>query len=184
MNNAGRATSSRRSASRIHPGMRHGAAVLLPAAAVVELQEAHAINIALTSDFGLKTKTRDEHRGRLRKMADWCMREYEVRTAPMIHALTDKEQQDCRKHFHKCTHDFNCKLIQPEYILAYLTMVKVSEDGVTCLYSHIRKPHDAMLFGAMEQGEVLSRKYHVEIEKFLISFRKKHVVAKRPNTTD
>jgi hypothetical protein len=112
----------------------------------------------LTSDFGLKKNTRDEHRGRLRKMVDWCMREYGVKTAPMIHVLTNKEKQDRKKHFHKCMHDFNYEFVQPEYVLAYFTTIKVSEDGVARSFSHMRKHHDAVLFGAMEQGEVLSAK--------------------------
>jgi hypothetical protein len=56
MNNAGTATSSRRSAGRIHHEMRHGASVPLPTPAVVELREEHAISIELTSNFGLKKK--------------------------------------------------------------------------------------------------------------------------------
>ena len=72
---------------------------------------------------------------------------------------------DKSKHFHKQQRDFIYSVLDPSAIMAFLSTVRkenVNGTGKTRSYSHIRKFHDAVLFGAREQGAMLTE-YHQEM---------------------
>ena len=48
-----------------------------------------------------------------------------------------------------------------------------------CLFSHLRKFHDSILFGAEQAQSILPQIYYKKIEKFLESYKKETVIAKQ-----
>jgi hypothetical protein len=64
-------------------------------------------------------------------------------------------------------------------ILAFFAMKKSKPNGKTNSFSHIRKYHDAILYGAEKVKVRLPTEYYEEMEKFLNAFKKE--CAQKPN---
>jgi hypothetical protein len=57
-------------------------------------------------------------------------------------------------------------------VLAYMAATKYKLGGILYTRLHMRKVHDAILFGARTVKEVLSTSYYSEMDRFLTSFMK------------
>jgi hypothetical protein len=191
----------RRRSGRIYPGMRVPAAATATVnddnnidsgtatqfsrnLALVQLNQEDEAAIARTMNFSMKEATRNEHRNRLKRMMEWIKERYPTYANEVIREITQAELGDPKKHFYKNTHDFIYDLLDPTVIRAFLTSVQTHPDGKSVSFTHIRKFHDAILFGAVEQGTVLSPTYYITVENFLKSFKKQNVQAKREGLTD
>jgi hypothetical protein len=181
--------SSRIRRGRIHPGQRDDSANNTNSnttdnTADYEILPEHKADIAVTVDHAEKPATRNEHRNRLRRMVDWCITKYPKFAAIGIRKISIEELNDVTKHFHKQEYDFIYERIDPEIIMAFLSTVRKEKDNGTGTektrsYSHIRKFHDAILFGAREQGITLHKDYFTYMEKYLKSFKNESVAARR-----
>ena len=181
--------SSRIRRGRIHPGQRDGSTNntnnnTTDNTADYEILPEHKADIAVTVDHAEKPATRNEHRNRLRRMVDWCIKKYPKFAAIGIRKISTEELNDVTKHFHKQEYDFIYERIDPEIIMAFLSTVRKEKDNdtgseKTRSYSHIRKFHDAILFGAREQGITLHNDYFTYMEKYLKSFKNESVAARR-----
>ena len=85
---------------------------------------------------------------------------------------------------HTNTEDLKYNGINVTLIKAFLSSAKRKSNGKICSFSNIRKFHDSILFGAEQASEVLPQIYHQEIQKFLESFKKESVKAKRQGNVD
>ena len=151
----------------------------------ISIRPEHAEGIAITVDHAEKQKTRNDHRNRLKRMVAWCEQEYDDEKHLFIRDVTQEELNDKSKHFHKQRRDFIYAVLDPGVIMAFLSTVrKENGTGKTRSHSHIRKFHDAVLFGAREQGVTMSDDYYRDIETYLKSFRKESVQAKRSGETE
>jgi hypothetical protein len=65
------------------------------------------------------------------------------------------------------------------FIKAFLGATKRKRKGRICLYLHLGKFHDSILFDAEQTGTILSQVNHIEMEKFLDFYKKETVIAKR-----
>ena len=138
----------------------------------ISIRPEHAEGIAITVDHAEKQKTRNDHRNRLKRMVAWCEQEYDDEKHLFIRDVTQEELNDKSKHFHKQRRDFIYAVLDPGVIMAFLSTVrKENGTGKTRSHSHIRKFHDAVLFGAREQGVTMSDDYYRDIETYLKSFR-------------
>ena len=184
---------------RVHPGQRATSLNRMNTNEVVNeattatttvtfvIKAEHATEIAITVNHAEKVATRNDYRNRLQRMVDWCFRSYPEYAATATHPISDDEKLDTTKHFHKQIIDFNYDSLDPSIIRAFFsTTRKEQEDGSgkTRSFSHVRKFYDAILFGAREQGTVLTQEFHQEIELYLKSFKKETVTAKRLGDTE
>lgn len=69
-------------------------------------------------------------------------------------------------------------------ILAFFATKKTKTNGKTTSFTHIRKYHDAILFGAEKVKERLPTSYFDEMEKFLKGFKKECATAKSAGNLD
>ena len=156
-----------------------------------DIQPNHIQRIADTRKHAIKENTRKDYRTRLRRMIDWSLKEYPPFAASCIREVTEEEKLDVTKNFfNQTTHDFIYNKFNKKnvgVIMAFMTTIQTeNEDGTgkTRSYSHIRKFHDAILWGANEQGTILSREYHQEMRDYLHSFDKLTTLAKRKGNTE
>ena len=192
-------SASLRGQGRVHPGQRakrsNGRntndgvveATTVTQTVAFVMKPEHATEIAVTVNHAEKVATRNDYRNRLQRMVDWCFRLYPEYASTATYKISDDEKIDTTKHFHKQIFDFKYDHLDPDIIRAFFsTTRKEQEDGSgkTRSFSHVRKFYDAILFGAREQGTVLSQEFHQEIELYLKSFKKETVKAKRLGDTE
>ena len=154
-----------------------------------QIQPGHFSRIANTAKHAVKESTRRDYRSRLCRMVDWCVKEYPEFAASHIRPITEEEKNDVTRNYFNQTHDFIYNTLKPGIgiIKAFLTTIQTeNQDGTgkTRSYSHIRKFHDAILFGAGEQRTILQREYHQEMRSYLHSFDKETTLAKRKGNTE
>lgn len=151
---------SRAGSGRIHPGERgdDDDQEDFYDAEPFSLLPEHEAEVTKTLDHSEKPATRKDYRSRLQRMVDWCIKNYPEFAAQAIRPITAEDRDDKSRHYHNQKSDFVYDLLDGKIIEAYLSVVrKKSKDGKTVSYSHIRKFHDAILFGAREQGTVLKK---------------------------
>jgi hypothetical protein len=71
--------------------------------------------------------------------------------------------------------------------MAFLSEVRkenAASTGNTHSFSHIRMLHNSILFGAKQQGTVLTGEYHQLLDVYIKSFQKESIVAKRMGATE
>jgi hypothetical protein len=142
--------------------------------------------VAETEEMAKKRKTMIEHRNRIKHIYEfWIENCPEYAYADDTHTellgiveLTAEETQERRSFHYKNTHDLVYDGINIKYVKAFLGQKKTKENGKTCSFVNIRKYHDAILFGAEKAGVVLTPTYHLEMKKFLLSFKKETKQAK------
>lgn len=142
----------RRQLGRIHAGERDNDGVTDTTSnnnneisQAYEIRPEHIVRIAATADHAVKDATRKDYRNQLCRMIDWCISQY-----PKF----ENDTNDATKHFYNQTQDFIYAKIDPEIIKAFMSTIQTAnEDGTgkTRSFSHVRKFHDAILFGALEQ---------------------------------
>jgi hypothetical protein len=64
-------------------------------------------------------------------------------------------------------------------VKAFMAHKKLKANGNTSSHVQLRKYNDALLWGSQEVKQLLPRGYYKEVEKFLQSFRKETVDAKK-----
>jgi hypothetical protein len=150
-----------------------------------ELLPEHTEAIAVTEDHEVKDATRKDYRSRLQRMVDWCLEKYPDFYEDAVYPITQQERNDASKHYYDQREDFRYDLLDSSIIRSYLSETrKNSSTGKTRSFSHVRKFYDALLFGAREQGVAFPSTFHVDLEKFLKSFKKEGVKARRAGEQD
>ena len=143
-----------------------------------DLDREHEVNIATTIDHSEKDATRKDYRNRLQRMVDWCFTKYNKYAAIVTRPVTEEELNDTTKHFHKQRIDFDYSRLHFKLVLAFLSDARIDRaTGKKRSFVHVRKFHDAVLFGAREQGVAFNKEYHQKLKWFLESFRKECKVA-------
>ena len=119
-----------------------------------DIQDVHNKTIRETEDFYKALKTVKDHCRRLTEMMKWIEIEYPDYYSQVVRELSEEEKQDATR-FYKSTHDFCYRNLNVEVAKAFLSKKKHHPDKVTSdnkpihySYSHIRKYHDAILFGS------------------------------------
>lgn len=89
------------------------------------------------------------------------------------------------KFYHTCDRDIIYEGLRVDMVTAFMAANK-SKPGSDKLYSytHMRKTHDAVLFGASTVRQILSSQYYVEMDSFLRSFKKEAADARSRGNVD
>ena len=138
----------------------------------VQVRAEHVTALNATKKKESADKTRRGHRRRLKKMMYWWMTEYPDYFEVGTRVLTEEEKADPMKLFHTCDRDIIYEGLRVEMVLAYMAATKKKDGDTIYSYTHMRKIHDAILFGARTVKQILSSTYYSEMDSFLASFKK------------
>lgn len=152
--------------------------------ASIEVQEGHQRSVENTEDHEKKDKTRRDHRNRLKAMYEWWKDEYPEYYSVGVKEMTDADLAIPSNFYHKNKHDLIYTGLNPTMVKAFLASKKIKSNGKTASHSHLRKYHDAILWGAKIANQPLPPSYYMDIEKFLDSFKKETAKAKKEGNTD
>ena len=99
--------------------------------------------------------------------------------------LSEEERSD-KTRYHTCTHDLLYRSLNVDVTKEFLAKKKYKENKFTAKgkpvhysYSHIRKYHDAILFGSHRSKVPIPEIYEIEMIRFLDSTKKENTGAKK-----
>jgi hypothetical protein len=151
----------------------------------IEVTEEHRESVRTTLNNDRVEETRRDYRNRIKEICTFLQQKYhDYGDAGGIHELTEEEKMNPDLFYHTNTHDLKYEGMNVKLILAFLAMKKAKPNGKTASFSHIRKYHDAVLYGAESVNERLPIEYFEEMEKFLNAFKKECAKAKSEGNLD
>jgi hypothetical protein len=150
----------------------------------VEVRNEHTSALNDTKLRENAIKTRHEHRLRLKKLIAWWGTEYKDYFAVGTKVLSQQERDDTMMHYHTCDRDIIYEGLRVDMILAYMAGNKHKPNGKLYSHTHMRKMHDAILFGARTVKKSLPSSYYSEMDTFLSSFKKEEAKAKSEGNVD
>ena len=180
-------SSGRRSGGggRIRPGDRDTDDVTQPIAASEELHADDAAAIRETESKSMKNSCRRDYRNRNERFMQWLSTsKYKQYYRDGIRPVAEDETLDESKYYFGKTRDLVYAGFRVDIFKAFLSATKVKkvdEEGNNILKSpeDIRKYGDAIKFGADIAGEMLSKKYYDEMDKYKASYKKEYADAKK-----
>jgi hypothetical protein len=151
----------------------------------IEVTEEHRESVRTTLNNDRGDKTRRNYRNRVKEMCEFLHHNYlDYCGAGGIRELTEEERTNPELFYHNNTHDLKYEGMNVKLILAFMATKKTKTNGKTSSFTHIRKYHDAILFGAEKAKERLPTDYYEEMEKFLNAFKKECAKAKAEGNLD
>jgi hypothetical protein len=175
----------RGSGGRIRPHEREtdNSAIL---GADLEIQAAHSQGVRNTEQRGLNLTTKRNYRNRIKEMYIFFSLNYKEYYNVGVRKLSEAERVNLDgESFHwKNTHDLIYTGINVQMVKAFLAHKKQKANGNTSSHVQLRKYHDAILWGSQQAKQLLPRGYYDAIEKFLTSYRKETVDAKKEGKLD
>ena len=151
----------------------------------VEILEEHRNAMNATKKKETEVQTKNGHRNRLKAYIEWLRVNYPTYYTNGTRALSDEERKDEMLHYHKCTRDLIYEGLNVEFVLAYMAANKIKpSNNKMYSFSHMRKMHDAILFGSKMVKQRMPSSYYSEMESFLASFKKEVARAKSAGNLD
>ena len=166
-------------------------------AAPVTLNPEMMRSVQETESLGRAQKTRNDYNNRIMKAVKWVKEKIQshaidgIDESEIIRELTDEQKQD-KVNFHNSTHDFIYTKLPSAITKAYLSdpaqKYKKRRDPAAPQmqygFDHIRKHHDAILYGANRAKEQLPHGYGQDMKQYLDSLKKSKVRAKKDGELD
>ena len=151
----------------------------------IEVAEGHKESVRTTLNNDREQETRRNYRNRVKEMCIFLRQNYRnYCDAGGIRELTVEEQMNPDFFYHNNTLDLKYEGMNIKLILAFFATKKTKPNGKTSSFSHIRKYHDAILYGAEKVKERLPTEYYEAMEKFLSAFKKECAKAKSEGNLD
>jgi hypothetical protein len=150
----------------------------------LEIQAAHSQGVRNTEQRGLVVRTKRNYRNRIKEMYIFFSLFYKDYYSVGVQKLSKAERVDEDFFYYKNTHDLIYTGINVQMVKAFLANKKLKANGKTSSHVQLRKYHDAILWGSQQAKQLLPRAYYDEIEKFLTSYRKETVDAKKEGKLD
>lgn len=153
-------------------------------------------NLAVSNEFrdqynesievSMSNNSRKDYRCRLVRMAEFwkqnCQEYYEIG----VKEVGDEELQDASKfYFGRYKLDLIYEGLNARYVLQFLMSTKRKEkNGKLKSFEDTRKYKDAILWGARTAGERLPTAFYEEMDKYLASYKKQFVKARKEGEVD
>ena len=150
----------------------------------VEVRAEHVNAVNATRTEKSSDETRKGHRRRLKKLMQWWMAEYPDYFEIGTRVLSEEERNDPMKFYHTCDRDIVYEGLRVDMVLAFMAGNKRKDNDKMFSYTHMRKIHDAILFGARTVKKALSSNYYTEMDSFLLSFKKENADARSKGNVD
>ncbi|KAL7541385.1 hypothetical protein ACHAXR_011858 [Thalassiosira sp. AJA248-18] len=171
---------------RIRPGDRDTDDITAPIAAGVGLAAADAAAIEETESKSMTDRCRKDYRNRIKRIIAWLSTKEEYRECYRdgIRELSEEERTKPNKYYFNHTHDLVYAGFRVDIFKAFLSQTKVrwvDDEGNEILKSpeDLRKYGDAVKWAAEMAGQMLSRTYYHEMDKWKASYKKEYAQAKK-----
>jgi hypothetical protein len=168
----------RRAAGRIRPYERDANDSTAILGASIPVQDVHNQEVRNTEQRGLDLKTKINYRNPILEIYTFFKSHYPDYTVG-VRQLSEEERTDPDSFFWKNLHDLIYTGINVSMVKAFMAHKKVKANGNTSNHVQLCKCNDALLWGSQEVKQLLPRGYYKEVDKFLQSFRKESVDAKK-----
>ena len=74
--------------------------------------------------------------------------------------------------------------MDPQYFLAFLSQMRIKENGKHSSVSNISKFYDALKFGSKISKRLMSVHFFAEVDQFIACYKREHASAKKNGQTD
>lgn len=151
----------------------------------IRISAEHKQKILETEQHEKEIKTMRDYRNRIQKVCNFIRSKYrsyvsvggvvklsrQLKSNPVFFAWKSKD-------------DLKYTGLNINIIKAFLGQIKIKENGNTCSHVHVRKYHDAILWGSEKAKQPLPPDYLREMPKYLDSFKKETRKAKQEGMLD
>jgi hypothetical protein len=144
----------------------------------------HSQEVRNTEQGGLNLKTNRNYRNRIREIYTFFKSHYPDYYTVGVRKLSEEERTDLDSFYWKNLHDLIYKGINVSMAKAFMAHKKVKANGNTSSHVQPHKYNDALLWGSQEVKQLLPGGSYKEVEKFLQSFRRETVDAKKEGKLD
>jgi hypothetical protein len=169
----------RRQAGRIRPYKKDADDSTAILGASIPVQDVHSQEVRNTEQRGLDLKTKRKYRNWIREIYTFFKSHYPDYYTVGIRQLSEEERTDLDSFHWKNLHDLICTGINVSMVKAFMAHKKVEANGNTSSHVQFRKYNDALMWGSQAAKQLLPRGYYKKVDKFLQSFRKETVDAKK-----
>jgi hypothetical protein len=173
-----------RSGGRIRPHDRETDDSAPILGADIEVQVVHRQGVRTTEQRGLNVVTKRNYRNRLKEIYTFFKTAYPEYYNVGVQELSEEERTDLDSFHWKNSHDLIYAGLNVSLVKAFLANKKLKGNGNTSSHVQLRKYHDAILWGSQEASQLLPKDYYFEMDKFLQSYRKETVDAKKEGKLD
>jgi hypothetical protein len=151
----------------------------------VNLHPEHRDGIHETENHKRKVETMQGYRRRIERICEFFIGHYPEYAVSGVRLLTDDDKiEGPNQHHYNNTYDLVYQGINLNLVKAFLSEAKKKENGKFSSHEHIRKYHDAILFGAEEAGVVLGEGYRSGMDIFLNSYKKELAKQRQKGNVD
>jgi hypothetical protein len=147
--------------------------------ASIPVQDVHSQEVWNMEQRGLDLKTKRNYRNRVREIYTFFKSHYPDYYTVGVRQLSEEERTNPDSFYWKNLHDLIYTCINVSMVKAFMAHKKVKANGNTLSHVQLCKYNDALLWGSQEVKQLLPRSYYREVDKFLQSFRKETVDAKK-----
>lgn len=138
-----------------------------------------------TVEVSMSNSGRKDYRARIVRITKYwkekCNEYYQVG----VREVGEEELGDSSKFFFcRCKEDIIYNGLNVQYVLQFLMDTKAKKNGKLKTFTDIRKYKDAILWGAKTVGERLPTSFYEEVDKYLESYKKLFIKAKKAGNTD
>ena len=145
----------------------------------------HAAAIFTTAAQGLSQKVRSEHRSRIRRFIDFLFEQYPTFYKECTFLMSQELWAEPTNYYtQKDIRDLVYSGLDPQYFLAFLSEMRIKDNGKHSSVSNISKFYDALKFGSKISKRLLSVTFYAEVDKFIACYKREHASAKKKGQTD
>ena len=138
-----------------------------------------------TMSHGLKDDTRRNYRQRIASIIRYLETHHPEYYDLGTREVTTEELHDKSKYyFGSFGRDLVYSGLNVNHMIAFLMHVKIKPNGKLLSYTNVRKFKDAILWGAKITDTLLPMSFHQQMERFLNSYKKEEVQAKKIGNVD
>jgi hypothetical protein len=149
------------------------------------ISEEHAAAIFTTANQGLSKKVRTEHRSRIRRFINFLFEQYPLIYEECTIIVSQEERADLTKYYtDKDIRDLVYSGLDPQYFLAFLSQMRIKDNGKHSSVSNISKFYDALKFGSKISKRLMSVHFYSEVDQFIACYKREHASAKKNGQTD
>jgi hypothetical protein len=139
----------------------------------------HSQEVWNTEQRGLDLKTKRNYRNGIREIYTFFKSHYPDYYTVGVRQLSREERTNPDSFYWKNLHDLIYTGINVSMTKAFVAHKKVKANGNNLSHVQLCKYNDALLWGSQAAKQLLPRGYYEEVDKFLQSFRKETVDAKK-----
>ena len=132
-------------------------------------------------------RTKRDHCNRLKSLYEFWEKYYPDYYGEMVRPLTPEDMSHPERFYYKNRHDIKYESLSADMVILFMSSKKRKANGKSTSHAHLRKFHDAVLYGARQRGVDLSREgcsYQVRMKQYLTSLGKETAKAKQDGNMD